>query len=145
MSLQPVTFCAPFLLRHNTMDHANSSVTRCDALVIGAGFSGIATLYRLRKLGLNAKIFEAGDQFGGTWHWNRYPGARVDSEFPWYQLNIPELYTSWTFKERYPDHRKPHSSPTAAPNLSCSGVFQFGTRSSWLTSTRRITVLFCTR
>lgn len=89
------------------MGDSSVSFDRYDALVVGAGFSGIAMLYRLRKLGLNAKIFEAGDQFGGTWHWNRYPGARVDSEFPWYQLNIPELYTTWTFKERYPDHRRP--------------------------------------
>lgn len=78
----------------------------CDALVIGAGFSGVAMLYRLRKLGLNAKIFEAGKEFGGTWSWNRYPGARVDSEFPFYQLSIPEVYTTWSFKERYPDHRE---------------------------------------
>lgn len=77
-----------------------------DALVIGAGFSGVSMLYRLRKLGLNVKIFEAGDGFGGTWHWNRYPGARVDSEFPFYQLNIPEVYKTWTFNERYPDHRE---------------------------------------
>ena len=88
------------------MDQANGPITHYDALVVGAGFSGIAMLYRLRKLGLNAKIFEAGDQFGGTWHWNRYPGARVDSEFPYYQLTIPELYTSWTFTERYPDHHE---------------------------------------
>lgn len=78
----------------------------CDALIIGAGFSGVSMLYRLRQLGLNAKIFEAGDGFGGTWYWNRYPGARVDSEYPFYQLNIPELYKTWKFKERYPDHRE---------------------------------------
>lgn len=78
----------------------------CDALVIGAGFSGVSMLYRLRKMGLNAKIFEAGEGFGGTWYWNRYPGARVDSEFPFYQLNIPEVYNTWTFKERFPDHRE---------------------------------------
>lgn len=78
----------------------------CDALVIGGGFSGISMLYKLRQLGLNAKIFEAGDAFGGTWHWNRYPGARVDSEYPYYQLNIPELYKTWRFQERYPDHRE---------------------------------------
>lgn len=79
---------------------------RVDALVIGAGFSGVSMLYKLRQLGLNAKIFEAGEGFGGTWYWNRYPGARVDSEFPFYQLNIPELYETWTFQERYPDHRE---------------------------------------
>ncbi|KAK7697659.1 hypothetical protein SLS64_013289 [Diaporthe eres] len=88
------------------MDQTDAPIARYDALVIGAGFSGVSMLYRLRKLGLNAKIFEAGDDFGGTWHWNRYPGARVDSEFPYYQLTIPEVYTTWTFTERYPDHRE---------------------------------------
>lgn len=79
---------------------------RCDAVVVGAGFSGVSMLYRLRQLGLDAKIFESGDYFGGTWYWNRYPGARVDSEFPFYQLNIPEVYNTWTFSERFPDHRE---------------------------------------
>lgn len=79
---------------------------RVDALVIGAGFSGVSMLHKVRELGLKVKIFEAGDDFGGTWHWNRYPGARVDSEFPFYQLNIPEVYKTWTFQERYPGHRE---------------------------------------
>jgi cation diffusion facilitator CzcD-associated flavoprotein CzcO len=77
-------------------------VLNCDVLIVGGGFSGIASLYRARKLGLNAKLFEAGADFGGVWHWNRYPGARVDSEFPFYQLNIPEAYRSWHFSERFP-------------------------------------------
>lgn len=52
-----------------------------DAVVIGAGFSGMYMLYRLREvLGLSARVFEAGDNVGGTWYWNRYPGARCDSE-----------------------------------------------------------------
>lgn len=75
-------------------------------LIVGAGFSGIAALYRCRKLGLSAKIVEKGDSFGGVWHWNRYPGARVDSEWPMYQLNMPEVYDGWTFKERFPDHHE---------------------------------------
>lgn len=64
--------------------------TSLDAVIVGGGFSGIAQLYNLRKLGLHAKIFEAGSQLGGVWYWNQYPGARVDSEWPMYQLNIPE-------------------------------------------------------
>lgn len=91
------------------MQNGNSShgaAIHIDALVVGAGFSGVSMLYRLRKLGLNAKIFEAGDDFGGTWYWNRYPGARVDSEWPFYQLSIPEVYKTWTFKERFPDHHE---------------------------------------
>lgn len=77
-----------------------------DGLVVGAGFSGVAMLHRLRKLGLNAKVFEAGSDLGGTWHWNRYPGARVDSEWPYYQLDIPEVYDTFKFTERFPDHRE---------------------------------------
>ena len=51
-----------------------------DAIVIGAGISGMYQLYRLRELGLRVRVFEAGTGVGGTWYWNRYPGARFDSE-----------------------------------------------------------------
>jgi cation diffusion facilitator CzcD-associated flavoprotein CzcO len=49
-----------------------------DAMVIGAGISGMFMLYRLRELGMTARVFEAGTDVGGTWYWNRYPGARFD-------------------------------------------------------------------
>ncbi|KAF2845443.1 FAD/NAD(P)-binding domain-containing protein [Plenodomus tracheiphilus IPT5] len=77
-----------------------------DVIIVGAGFSGISSLHRLRKAGLRAHIFEAGSDFGGVWYWNRYPGARVDSETPFYQLNIPEVYNTWSFSQRFPDHRE---------------------------------------
>ena len=51
-----------------------------DAIVIGAGISGLYMLYRLRELGMTARVFEARTNVGGTWYWNRYPGARFDSE-----------------------------------------------------------------
>ena len=51
-----------------------------DAVVIGAGVTGLYQLYRLRELGLRVRTFEAADGVGGTWYWNRYPGARFDSE-----------------------------------------------------------------
>src|SRR5260370_33596894 len=51
-----------------------------DAIIIGAGMSGMYQLYRLRELGLKVRVFEAGTRVGGTWYWNRYPGARFDSE-----------------------------------------------------------------
>ncbi|KIW42093.1 uncharacterized protein PV06_05677 [Exophiala oligosperma] len=81
-------------------------VVDCDVLVVGAGLSGISMLYKLRKQGLVAKIFEAGDDFGGTWHWAKYPGARVDSEFPFYQLNIPEVWKTWGFTQRFPHQQE---------------------------------------
>lgn len=77
-----------------------------DAIIVGAGFSGIAMLHRVRQLGLKAKVFEAGGDLGGTWYWNQYPGARVDSEWPMYQLSIPEVYNTFKFSQRLPDHHE---------------------------------------
>ena len=51
-----------------------------DAIIVGAGASGLYALYRLRKLGLRIRVYEAGSGIGGTWFWNRYPGARCDVE-----------------------------------------------------------------
>jgi cation diffusion facilitator CzcD-associated flavoprotein CzcO len=51
-----------------------------DAIIIGAGVSGLYQLYMLRELGLRIRVFETGTGVGGTWYWNRYPGARFDSE-----------------------------------------------------------------
>ena len=75
-----------------------------DAVIIGAGFSGIYQLYSLRKkLGLKAKILEAGGGVGGTWYWNRYPGARCDSESHTYCYYFNrELLENWQWTERYP-------------------------------------------
>jgi cation diffusion facilitator CzcD-associated flavoprotein CzcO len=82
------------------------AIVHSDVLIIGAGFSGISMLYRLRKAGFNTKVFESGGDFGGVWYWNRYPGARVDSEWPYYQLNIPEVYRDWEFSEKFPGHQE---------------------------------------
>ncbi|KAJ0415939.1 hypothetical protein BJY00DRAFT_304560 [Aspergillus carlsbadensis] len=73
-----------------------------DALVIGAGFGGLYALYRLRQLGLKTHVFEAGSYLGGVWHWNTYPGARVDSEIPYYQFSMPEVWRKWNWSERFP-------------------------------------------
>ena len=75
-----------------------------DALVIGAGFAGLYQLLCLRdRLGLNAKVFEAGGDLGGTWYWNRYPGARCDSESHAYRYFFSrELSDEWQSSERYP-------------------------------------------
>lgn len=75
-----------------------------DALIIGAGFSGLYQLHTLRdRLGLSAKVLEAGDGVGGTWYWNRYPGARCDSESHSYAYYFSdELLQDWTWSERYP-------------------------------------------
>lgn len=74
-----------------------------DAIVIGAGFGGLRMLHELRSLGLSAKCFEAGSDVGGTWYWNRYPGARTDSEAWIYNMNISkELTADWSWEERLP-------------------------------------------
>jgi cation diffusion facilitator CzcD-associated flavoprotein CzcO len=76
-----------------------------DALIVGAGFSGLYMLYRMREvLGLNARVFEAGDGVGGTWYWNRYPGARCDSESFYYSFTFsPELDQEWEWTSKYPE------------------------------------------
>jgi cation diffusion facilitator CzcD-associated flavoprotein CzcO len=90
-----------------TMDIASNETlksTELDALVIGAGFAGLYQLLCLRdRLGLSVKALEAGDGVGGTWYWNRYPGARCDSESHvyWYTFS-PELMREWEWSERYP-------------------------------------------
>src|ERR1700723_2925011 len=78
--------------------------TELDALVIGAGFAGLYQLLCLRdRLGLSGQALEAGGGVGGTWYWNRYPGARCDSESHvyWYTFSA-ELMREWEWSERYP-------------------------------------------
>ncbi len=75
-----------------------------DAIVVGAGFSGLYMLHQLRKLGLRSRVFEAGSDVGGTWYWNRYPGARCDSESIYYMFSdhvSEELLQEWSWSERY--------------------------------------------
>jgi cation diffusion facilitator CzcD-associated flavoprotein CzcO len=81
---------------------ARDQVTEYDAIVIGAGISGMFMLYRLRELGMTARVFEAGTNIGGTWYWNRYPGARFDSESWTYGYSFSkELQQEWDWKEHF--------------------------------------------
>jgi cyclohexanone monooxygenase len=73
-----------------------------DAVIVGAGFAGLYMLHRLRGLGLSARVLEAADGIGGTWYWNRYPGARCDVESMDYSYSFsPELEQEWEWTERY--------------------------------------------
>src|SRR5215813_9175456 len=73
-----------------------------DAIIIGAGLSGMYQLYRLRELGLRVRVFEAGTEVGGTWYWNRYPGARFDSESYSYGYSFSkELLEEWDWSEHF--------------------------------------------
>lgn len=77
--------------------------TQVDAIVIGAGVSGLYQIYQLKQQGLKVQGVEAGSDVGGTWYWNRYPGARFDSESYIYQYLFDEdLYKGWTWSERFP-------------------------------------------
>jgi cation diffusion facilitator CzcD-associated flavoprotein CzcO len=73
-----------------------------EAIVIGAGMSGLYQLYRLRELGMKVRVFEAGTSVGGTWYWNRYPGARFDSESYSYGYSFSkELLAEWEWSEHF--------------------------------------------
>jgi len=74
-----------------------------DAIVIGAGFSGLAILHHLREIGLHTVVLDAQDGVGGTWWANRYPGVRTDSEFSYYSFSFSkEVREEWSWSQRYP-------------------------------------------
>ncbi|MBT2617252.1 MULTISPECIES: NAD(P)/FAD-dependent oxidoreductase [unclassified Bacillus (in: firmicutes)] len=74
-----------------------------DAVVVGAGFSGLYMLHSLREAGYSVRAFETGDGVGGVWYWNRYPGARCDTESVYYNYTFSdELFQEWTWSSRYP-------------------------------------------
>ncbi|KAL6406626.1 cyclopentanone monooxygenase [Ilyonectria robusta] len=82
--------------------NGDNGARELDVLIIGAGFGGCYALYKLRQLGLNVHVFDAASYLGGVWHWNTYPGARVDSEMPYYQFSMPEVWRKWNWSERFP-------------------------------------------
>ena len=104
--------------------------TDFDIVVIGAGFSGMYALYKLRGLGLRLKGFEAGDGPGGTWYWNRYPGARVDIESMIYSYSFDDtLQQEWA----WPEHFSPQPdlevyANHVADRFGIRDQIQFGTR-----------------
>ena len=81
---------------------ATPSTTTIDMLITGAGFAGMYMLIRARELGLSARVIEAGADVGGTWYWNRYPGARCDIESLEYSYGFDEaLQQEWRWSERF--------------------------------------------
>ena len=81
---------------------AQAPIKQLDAIVVGAGFAGLYMLHRLRQLGLTARVLEAGSGPGGTWFWNRYPGARCDIESMQYSYQFSDdLQQQWQWRERY--------------------------------------------
>ena len=73
-----------------------------DVLIVGAGFNGLYQLHQLRRRGYSAAVIDAAPELGGTWYWNCYPGARVDSNIPNYEYSMEELWRDWNWTEKYP-------------------------------------------
>jgi cyclohexanone monooxygenase len=89
-------------MRTESSETARRSVERFDVIAVGAGFAGLYLLHRLRGIGLSARVYEAGAGVGGTWYWNRYPGARCDAESLAYSFSFSrELEQEWEWSERY--------------------------------------------
>jgi cyclohexanone monooxygenase len=81
---------------------ADPNTTNLDVAIVGGGLAGLYALHRMRGLGLKARVYEAGSGVGGTWFWNRYPGARCDIESLEYSYSFSdELQQDWTWPERY--------------------------------------------
>src|SRR6201996_8768666 len=79
---------------------SDSKATTFAVIVIGAGFSVLYMVYKLRELGFSVRALEMGDGVGGTWYWNRYPGARVDVQSVEYSYSFsPEIQQEWEWKE----------------------------------------------
>ncbi|MCY3831620.1 MAG: NAD(P)/FAD-dependent oxidoreductase [Chloroflexi bacterium] len=79
------------------------SAAKFDVIIVGAGISGLYMLFQMRELGLSALVIEAGGGVGGTWYWNRYPGARCDTDTIEYSYSFDEdLQQEWVWPERYP-------------------------------------------
>jgi len=90
------------MVRLGRMIVAEAVSSEVDAVVVGAGFAGMYMLHRLRGLAMTARVFEAGSGVGGTWFWNRYPGARVDIQSLEYSFSFDEqLEREWRWSERY--------------------------------------------
>ena len=90
------------------LDFKGGADVDVDVLIVGAGFSGLRTLIEVRRLGLTASLIEAGSDVGGTWYWNRYPGARTDSQAWVYGFPLEEMRNDWRWPERFATQPQTH-------------------------------------
>jgi cation diffusion facilitator CzcD-associated flavoprotein CzcO len=87
----------------------NSDPVDFDVIAVGAGFAGLALIHHLREAGVSIRVFDRAADIGGTWTWNRYPGAATDSESYYYCLTFsPELLQEWSWSTRYPGWEETH-------------------------------------
>ena len=99
-----------------------TETTECDVIIVGAGFAGLYMLYRARAIGLTPGL-EAGGGVGGTWYWNRYPGARCDVESLEYSYQFSdELQQEWQWTERYAGQPEILATSTTSPTGSTCGA-----------------------
>ncbi|MEQ8234163.1 MAG: NAD(P)/FAD-dependent oxidoreductase [Gammaproteobacteria bacterium] len=90
------------VVKQDSIQPEASRAQTFDVVIVGAGFAGLYMLHRVRQQGLRVRLFEAGSGVGGTWYWNRYPGARVDVESMEYSYSFDEdLQQEWSWSERY--------------------------------------------
>jgi len=110
--------------------HAVETGIECDAVVVGAGFGGLYALHKLREIGLSVRGLEAAPDVGGTWYWNRYPGARCDVPSLFYSYSwSPELRREWRWTNRYAGQEEILSyARFAADRLDLRKLIQFDTR-----------------
>ncbi|MBT5494205.1 MAG: NAD(P)/FAD-dependent oxidoreductase, partial [Alphaproteobacteria bacterium] len=101
-----------------------------DVVIVGAGFAGMYLLHRMRGLGMSARVLEAGTDVGGTWYWNRYPGARCDVESMQYSYQFDDdLQQEWSWSERYsPQPEILNYARHVAERYDLRGDIQFNTR-----------------
>ena len=113
-----------------SMPGKSQAAEACDAVVVGAGFAGMYMLHRLRGIGLSVRVYEQGSGVGGTWYWNRYPGARCDVESMQYSYSFSdELQQEWDWSERYaPQPEILRYANHVADRFGLRSAIQFNTR-----------------
>ncbi len=124
-----------------TLTFSGGAEVDVDAIVVGAGFSGIRTLIETRRLGLSALCIEAGEDVGGVWYWNRYPGARTDSQAWVYGFPLPELRDKWRWTERFATQPQSHGyikHVTEKFDLERDIRFRTRVTAAWFDESRRI-------
>ncbi|HEY3486134.1 MAG TPA: alpha/beta hydrolase fold domain-containing protein, partial [Ilumatobacteraceae bacterium] len=129
----------------NGSGNGDGAARDVDVVVVGAGFAGLYLMKRLRDLGFSTRGFEAGGDVGGTWYWNRYPGARCDIPTTDYTYSFdPELETQWTWSEKYATQPEIlRYLDLVATKHDLRGLFTFSTRvesATWDDTARRWTL-----
>ena len=107
----------------------SAPIKQLDAVIVGSGFAGVYMLHTARQLGLSVRVLEAGSGPGGTWYWNRYPGARCDIESMQYSYSFSEdLDQEWDWTEKYAPQPEILAYAKHVADRSSSADIKFNTR-----------------